>query len=84
MAELDAAGVFRKKSDGGNDKKGTVNTVAGEEADDDSGGQRRRRQDRGDNIKRPYRSLGGPMADLQGAPEGDGAHAYHRGLGRCH
>ena len=38
MAELDAAGVFRKKTDGANSKKGTVNTVAGEATDSDSGG----------------------------------------------
>ena len=38
VAELNAARVFRKKSDGGNNKKSTVNTVAGKEANDDSGG----------------------------------------------
>ena len=38
MAELDAAGAFRKKGDGGGEKRGTVNTVAGEETNDDSGG----------------------------------------------
>ena len=41
VAELDAAGVFRKKTDGSNSsnsKKGTVNTVAGEETDNASGG----------------------------------------------
>ena len=38
LAELDAAGAFKKKSDGGANKKGAVNTVAGEEANDNSGG----------------------------------------------
>ena len=38
VAELDAAGAFKKKGDGSSDKKGTINTVAGEEASDDSGG----------------------------------------------